>query len=135
MCPAKITVAWVLWPNKFMKQWKLLLCGCAALFVGACTSPNAAVNAVPAEYAQLVASADKTCQTDSDCAAVQKGCCPCAGYEAVNARVAAKLQKKLKKACGMAACTLEMCYEEITPKCVKNQCAGELKPMSAYRMN
>ena len=93
-----------------MKQWKLLLCGCAALFVGACTSPSAAVNAVPAEYAQFLVAH-------------------------FYARVAAKLQKKLKKACGMAACTLEMCYEEITPKCVKNQCAGELKPMSAYRMN
>lgn len=118
-----------------MKMYqKILFCVCAALFVGACTNHSASVNAVPTEYAKLVASASKACQTDADCAAVQKGCCPCAGYEAVNAQVAPKLQKKLEKACGLAACTLEMCYEEITPKCVKNQCAGEPKPMSAYRM-
>lgn len=115
-----------------MKKVMLLLV--AGLFVCACASKPkmAGVNAVPPSYAKLVAKADKSCKTDADCVAVKKGCCPCAGYAAVNTKAAEKVNKVWAQECKIAPCTREMCYVEITPKCEQNICIGEPKPMDSY---
>ena len=84
----------------------LIVLACAAA-LGACTSTGA-------------------CQTDADCVAVQKGCCPCAGFEAVNKTAANKVQKVFENACANAGCTREACYTRITTSCVNNVCTGKL---------
>ncbi|WP_177746023.1 hypothetical protein [Candidatus Avelusimicrobium fimicolum] len=103
----------------------LIVLACAAA-LGACASSGAGINATPAKLTKAVAAADRTCQTDADCVAVQKGCCPCAGFEAVNKTAAAKVQNVLEKACANAGCTREACYTRITTACVNNVCTGKL---------
>ena len=83
----------------------LIVLACAAA-LGACASSGAGINATPAKLTKAVAAADRTCQTDADCVAVQKGCCPCAGFD--------------------AGCTREACYTRITTACVNNVCTGKL---------
>lgn len=105
----------------------LLLIVCAAVLAACSAAPKrAAINAVPAKVTKAIAKADKSCSADADCAAVQKGCCMCAGYEAVNKTAAEKVQRVWNKECQMAPCTREMCYVQITPKCENNVCTGEL---------
>ena len=103
----------------------LTVLACAAA-LGACTSTGAGSNATPAKLTKAVAAADRTCQTDADCVAVQKGCCPCAGFEAVNKTAADKVQKVFENACANAGCTREACYTRITTSCVNNVCTGKL---------
>lgn len=106
---------------------KLLVLGLFSAVLAACASSTqeAAINAVPAKLTKAVSAADRACTADSDCVAVQKGCCMCAGYEAVNTAAAAKVQKVQEKQCANSACTREMCYVQITPKCQNNVCVGE----------
>lgn len=107
---------------------------CAA-FLAACSCGKQKalpVNGVPQTLARAAAKADKKCQADSDCAAVQKGCCMCAGYEAVNAKAAEKINAVRAEECAAAACTMEMCYVEIIPVCQNNVCTGKPKPYEAY---
>ena len=110
----------------------VLLC---AAFLAACCGGDkktSAVNSKPETLSQAVAKADKKCKADSDCVAVHKGCCMCAGYEAVNAKSAEKINKIWQKECALAPCTMQMCYVEITPSCKDNVCIGEPKPYEAY---
>lgn len=108
-----------------MKKVFVLMCMAAGL--AACVSNNSVgINAVPAKLTKAVAAADRTCQTDADCVAVQKGCCPCAGFEAVNKTAAEKVQTVFEKACANGGCTREMCYTRITTSCVNHVCTGKL---------
>ena len=111
---------------------KVLLLVCMAASLAACASGGAGINAVPAKLTKAVAAADKTCQTDADCVAVQKGCCPCAGFEAVNKAAAKALQSRWNKECADGVCTLEMCYVELNTSCQNGTCVGTLKPMKDY---
>lgn len=107
---------------------------CAVLFA-ACSGGNKktfAVNSKPESLALALENADKQCQSDSDCVAVNKGCCMCAGYEAVNAKAAEKIKNIWQKECALAACTMQMCYVEIIPSCKNNVCVGEPKPYESY---
>ena len=105
----------------------ILLIICAAALAACSSAPKrAGINAVPAKVTKAIAKADKSCIVDADCAAVQKGCCMCAGYEAVNKAAAEKVQSVWNEECQMAPCTREMCYVQITPKCENNVCTGEL---------
>ena len=107
---------------------KVLFVMFAAGLVAACGTArqNVGINAIPAQLTKAVAAADKACQADSDCVAVQKGCCPCAGYEAVNKTAAQKVQTVLDKACAGGGCTREACYTRITTRCVSHVCTGTL---------
>lgn len=105
----------------------ILLIICAAALAACSSAPKrVGINAVPAKVTKAIAKADKSCTVDADCAAVQKGCCKCAGYEAVNKAAAEKVQSVWNEECQMAPCTREMCYVQITPKCENNVCTGEL---------
>ncbi len=105
----------------------ILLIICAAALAACSSAPKrAGINAVPAKVTKAIAKADKSCTVDADCAVVQKGCCMCAGYEAVNKAAAEKVQSVWNEECQMAPCTREMCYVQITPKCENNVCTGEL---------
>lgn len=88
--------------------------------------PNTAAS--PAKPApQAAAKQDvKACSVDADCVAVPKGCCQCDGYEAVNKNFAAEVTAKNKQNCP-AFCTMQFCFNEITPKCVANKCTEEAK--------
>ena len=93
----------------------------AGLFAACGTAQqNVGINAVPAQLTTAVAAADKACQADSDCVAVQKGCCACAGYEAVNKTAAQKVQTVLDKACAGGACTREACPTRVLTQCVQH---------------
>lgn len=108
-----------------MKKAILLVICAAALAACSAAPKRVGINAVPAKVTKAIAKADKSCTVDADCAAVQKGCCMCAGYEAVNKAAAEKVQTVWNKECQMAPCTREMCYVQITPKCENNVCTGE----------
>lgn len=111
-----------------------VLMGCALVLAACSAAPRAvAINAMPVKLSDAINAADKACLVDSDCVAVKKGCCECAGYEAVNAKAAEKVQKVWEKECTNAPCTREMCYVQINPVCEDNMCVGELKPMDSYR--
>lgn len=105
-----------------------------AVLLTACSSApkSVGINAIPSKVTKAITQADRTCKTDADCAAVKKGCCECAGYEAVNVNAAEKVQKVWNKECQMAPCTREMCYVQINPSCEENVCVGKLKPMDSY---
>lgn len=107
---------------------KVLFVMFAAGLVAACGTArqNVGINAVPTQLTKAVAAADKACQTDADCVAVQKGCCPCAGYEAVSKTAAQKVQTVLDKACANGGCTREACYTRIKTQCVNKVCVGTL---------
>lgn len=116
-----------------MKKSVFLLVCAMALCACATNSTNEkGINAVPTVVKNVISQANKTCTVDSDCVAVQKGCCMCAGYEAVNKVAAKKIESVWQQACSNVPCTREMCYVQITPKCVNNTCQGELiKPLGA----
>lgn len=105
---------------------KLLLLTCCAAVLSACAATNPGINTVPAKLTAAIKKADKSCQVDADCVAVQKGCCMCAGYEAVNKNAAAKVESVFEKQCASGACTREMCYVQIEPICKQNVCTGNL---------
>lgn len=116
-----------------MKKPYLLL-ACAALLAACSSSPKTvSINAMPVKLNEAIMAADKACTTDADCVPVKKGCCECAGYEAVNAQAAEKVQKVWEKECTNAPCTREMCYVQIDPVCENNVCVGKLKPMDSYK--
>lgn len=110
------------------------LIACAAL-LAACSSSSktVSINAMPVKLNAAIMAADRACTTDADCVAVKKGCCECAGYEAVNVQAAEKVQKVWEKECTNAPCTREMCYVQIDPVCENNVCVGKLKPMDSYK--
>ena len=111
----------------------ILLIICAAALAACSSAPKrVGINAVPAKVTKAIAKADKSCTVDADCAAVQKGCCMCAGYEAVNKAAAAALKPIWEKECALAACTLQMCYVEINTSCQQGTCVGTPKPMKEY---
>lgn len=114
---------------------KLLgLLGAAVLFAG-CTKTaevKTPVNMKAKNYAEALRSADKSCKVDEDCTSVNKGCCMCAGKEAVNKDAAAALKPIWEKECALAACTLQMCYVEINTSCQQGTCVGTPKPMKEY---
>lgn len=105
----------------------VLLAGCAKTL-----ELKTPVNLKAENYTQALKSADKTCKVDEDCAAVNKGCCMCAGKEAVNKEAAAALQPFFVKECARAACTLQMCYVEIDTSCQKGVCVGTPRPYKDY---
>ena len=105
----------------------LFVAGCAATEQGA-----APINLKAKTYAEALRSADKSCQVDADCTSVGKGCCPCAGNEAVNKDAAKLLKQRLNKECAQAVCTLQMCYVEINTSCQNGTCVGTPKPMKDY---
>ena len=107
-----------------MKKIFLLVSALAVL--AGCAASNPGINAVPAKLTAVIEKADKSCQVDADCVAVQKGCCMCAGYEAVNKNAAVKVESVFEKQCANGACTREMCYVQIEPACEKNVCTGKL---------
>lgn len=116
-----------------MKKVFFLLMGAGLFAACASTSPKpVGINATPEAITKAIAKADKSCKTAEDCVAVKKGCCPCAGYVAVNVKAAEKVNKVWEEECQIAPCTREMCYVEITPKCEQNICIGEPKPMESY---
>ncbi|WP_428074703.1 hypothetical protein [Candidatus Avelusimicrobium aviculae] len=116
-----------------MKKVFFLLMGTGLLAACAASAPKpVGINATPEAVTKAIAKADKSCKTDADCVAVKKGCCPCAGYAAVNTKAAEKVNKIWAEECEIAPCTREMCYVEITPKCEQNICIGEPKPMESY---
>lgn len=110
-----------------------VMCAFAAIACGCASS-----RAVPTMDRDLVAKyqqkllESQACETDADCIAVSKGCCPCDGQEAVNKKFQKKLAKQREKACGVGPCTLQMCYTDIDVACVNKVCTGTLKPMSSY---
>lgn len=104
---------------------KLFLIVCAFSMLAACAAPTPGINVVPAKLTKAIEKAGKSCATSADCAAVQKGCCLCAGYEAVNQESVAKVQAVFESSCAQAACTREMCYVEIEPVCEQNVCVGK----------
>lgn len=104
----------------------LLLTFCAAVLSACAASPkNGGINSVPKALTKAIANADKTCTADADCVAVQKGCCMCDGYQSVSKAGAAQVKTAFEKACATGACTREMCYVQVEPKCVNNVCTGE----------
>ncbi len=113
---------------------KVYFFAAAAVLLTACSSApkSVGINAIPPNVTKAITHADRSCSTDADCVAVQKGCCECAGYAAVNTQAAEKVQKVWKKECTNAPCTREMCYVRINPVCEKNVCVGKLKPMDSY---
>lgn len=114
---------------------KLLgLLGAAVLFAGCAKTVEVKtpVNMKAKNYAEALQSADKSCKVDEDCTSVNKGCCMCAGKEAVNKEAAAALQGFFMKECARAACTLQMCYVDINTSCQNGTCVGTPKPMKDY---
>lgn len=104
----------------------ILLIICAAALAACSSAPKrVGINAVPAKVTKAIAKADKSCTVDADCAAVQKGCCMCDGYQAVSQKGAETVKAAFDKACSLAPCTREMCRVQIAPKCVNNVCTGE----------
>ena len=113
---------------------KLLFCMFGAVLLSACASSpkSVGINAVPDNLTKAITKASRSCTTDADCVAVHKGCCECAGYEAVNVKSAEKIQHIWDKACRMAPCTREMCYVQIVPQCQQGVCVGRPKTMDSY---
>lgn len=107
---------------------KILFFAVMSALCAACSSTpkEMGINAMPVKLTKAISNADLSCQTDADCVAVQKGCCMCAGYQAVNRLAAEKVQAVWEKSCKDAPCTREMCYVQITPKCEQNVCTGKL---------
>lgn len=104
----------------------LFLAVCAAVLAACSSAPKSVgINAMPKTLTKAIEKADKTCVSDRDCAAVQKGCCMCDGYIAVSQKGAETVKAAFDKACYHAPCTREMCRVDITPKCVNNVCMGE----------
>ena len=115
-----------------MKKTLFFICCAAALAACSSAPKRVGINAVPEKLTSAITSADRTCTADADCVAVHKGCCECAGYEAVNAKSAEKIQKIWDKECQMAPCTREMCYVQIVPECQQGVCVGRPKTMDSY---
>ena len=115
-----------------MKKIYFLFCGLVLLSACSSSPKSVDINAMPVKVNKAITQADRTCAVDADCTAVKKGCCECAGYEAVNAKAAEKVQKVWEKECAAAPCTREMCYVQIDPVCEGNVCVGKLKPMDSY---
>lgn len=114
-------------------KWLGLL-GAAVLFAGCAKTVEVKypVDAKAKNYAEALKSAAKTCKIDADCTSVNKGCCMCAGKEAVNKEAAAALQPFFMKECARAACTLQMCYVDINTSCQNGMCVGTPKPYKDY---
>ncbi|MGN0016367.1 MAG: hypothetical protein ACI37O_03410 [Candidatus Avelusimicrobium sp.] len=114
---------------------KLLGLLCAAVLFAGCAKTvevKTPVNMKAKNYAEALQSADKSCKIDEDCTSVNKGCCMCAGKEAVNKEAAAALQGFFMKECERAACTLQMCYVDIETSCQNGTCVGTPKPYKNY---
>lgn len=110
-----------------------LLIACAAVLAACSAAPKrVGINAVPEKLTTAITKADRTCVTNEDCVAVQKGCCECAGYESVNAKSAEKIQKIWKNECQNAPCTRQMCYVQIEAECQQGVCVGRPKTMDSY---
>lgn len=104
----------------------LFLTVCAAVLAACSAAPKSVgINAVPKALTKAIKKADKACTVDADCVAVQKGCCMCDGYQAVSKSGAEQVKAAFETACAAGACTREMCYVQIEPKCVNNVCMGE----------
>lgn len=65
------------------------------------------------------------CSSDSDCVSVLKDCCLCDGKVAINKKYAKAFNQSKGERCAFVPCTLQMCYVDITPKCVEGKCTGE----------
>ena len=77
-----------------MKKVFFLVMGAGLMVACASSTPKpVGINATPDAVTKAIAKADKSCKTDADCVAVKKGCCPCAGYAAVNTKAADKVNK------------------------------------------
>lgn len=114
---------------------KLLGLMCAALVFAGCAKTvevKTSVNLKSKNYMEALQSADKSCKVDEDCTSVNKGCCLCAGKEAVNKEAAALLRGFWMKECERAACTLQMCYVDIETSCKNGTCTGTPKPKKNY---
>lgn len=110
------------------------LLACAVLFAGCAKTVEvkSPVNLKAKNYTEALQSASKTCQVDEDCTSVNKGCCLCAGKEAVSKEAAAALEPFFVKECARAACTLQMCYVDIEVSCQRGTCVGTPKPYKNY---
>ena len=110
-----------------------LLMACAAVLAACSSAPKQmGINAVPEKMTTAITKADRFCSVNTDCVAVQKGCCECAGYEAVNVKSAEKIKKIWQNECQYAPCTREMCYVQIEPECQQGICVGRPKTMDSY---
>lgn len=105
----------------------VVLCLCAVLATGCAGKVKMDDKNMVQQYSAAVIAAGKSCKTDADCVAVNKGCCPCDGQEAVNVKAVEKLQAQREDACGVVPCTLQMCYTDIEVSCVKKVCTGTPK--------
>lgn len=66
------------------------------------------------------------CSSDSDCVSVLRDCCLCDGKVAINKKYAKAFNQSKSERCAFVPCTLQMCYVDITPKCVESKCGGDL---------
>lgn len=106
----------------------LLACGC-------CTPQKlerTAINGTPKSYTEALKALNTSCQTDADCTVISTGCCPCNDKVAVNKDFAAQVRPLWLAQCEHAACTMQMCYNDITAFCQDGVCQGRPKPMKDY---
>ena len=75
---------------------------------------------------QGIIEANRDCQTDADCVAVNRTCCRCDGKVAVNRRAAAALRGKWVAECTSAPCLQVMCFTDLDVSCQNNRCVGKL---------
>ncbi|WP_428897106.1 hypothetical protein Dip518_000892 [Parelusimicrobium proximum] len=71
------------------------------------------------------AKSDKACSVDADCVKVAKGCCQCDGYDAVNKDAAKEINAVISEKCAKAVCTMQMCWNDITPVCENKVCTAK----------
>ena len=110
-----------------MKKVCLLMLGAGLLAACSSAPKQVGINAVPEAVTSAIVYAERSCNTDADSVAVQKGCCPCAGYATVNKEAGEKIEKIWNKECKNAPCTREMCYVQVVPVCENNLCVGRAK--------
>ena len=115
-----------------MKKVLFIVAGLAVLAACSSAPKQVGINAVPEKLTTAITKADRFCSVNTDCVAVQKGCCECAGYAAVSVKSAEKIKKIWQNECQNAPCTREMCYVQIEPECQQGICVGKPKTMDSY---
>lgn len=107
----------------------LLACGC-------CTPQEklerTAINGTPKSYTEALKELNTSCQTDADCAVISTGCCPCNDKVAVNKDFAAQVRPLWLAQCERVACTMQMCYNDISASCQSGVCVGSPKKYEDY---
>lgn len=83
-------------------------------------------------YEDALLKVDRTCKTDEDCVAVNKGCCECQGKDVVNINAKEEILPLWKNQCANVACTLQMCYVDLDVFCQDGYCKGSPKKHEEY---